>query len=386
MKDSYVYVSSWTNFGGTGGLHAYKMDGKSGQLQYLKTYLPEISFGMSILDKERRLLYVLNEAPAHQEADLDGGGGQIYIFRIDPANGDLIEIQHCPSYGANPCYISIDHNKEYLFAAHHGSHAYVTKTRKGSDGRYHIIVDHDDINLCMFPMNDDGTVGEPADIVKHQGWRQTKAIPNPGMHTACISPSGNLIAVVDIAESRIHMYKVDRENNCLFECAAPYAEKHDSLPRYCLFHPTKPYLYVNHEMGSLDINVYRYDESGALEFIEAVSSVPADHQWKYHDEQQDMRMHPSGRYIYDAVNGPEYVSVLEIDEETGGLKLIQNQKLSGQWARSCAVSPDGTFLISTCLMSGDIEVFRIDNDGLLSQTGYRYEQSSPSWSTFFETD
>lgn len=384
MNANYiVYISNWTNFGGTGGLHAYKM-GDNGKLQYLKTYCDDVSFGMSLLDRERNLLYVLNEAPDFPEAELDGGGGSLYIFKIDPATGDLTELQHCPSYGANPCYVNIDHEKKFLVIAHHASHAVITRICRGADGKYHILVDHDDVTLVLFPVNPDGTVGDPVDVVKHTGWLPTKAVPNAGMHTACFSPSGDLIAVVDIGESRVHMYRIDRDHGRLYECAAPYADEIGSLPRYCLFHPTQPYFYVNHEMGSLDITCFKYDKNGALELLGKTSSVPADHQWKYHDEQQDMRMHPNGKFIYDAVNGPNCISVLKIDETTGLLELIQNQKLSGKWARSCAVSPNGKYLISTCLESGDIEVFSIGEDGLLTPTGFRTELSSPSWSTFYQ--
>ncbi|MGI6071798.1 MAG: lactonase family protein [Lachnospiraceae bacterium] len=383
QQDYYVYISGWTNFGGTGGLHGYRMNGESGELEYGQTYCEETSFNMSIVDRERNLLYALNETPDLPEAELVGGGGSLYIFKINPSDGTLTKVQQIPSYGANPCYVSIDPQKKFLVIAHHASHAYTTHVKRGADGKYHIFVEHDDVTLCLFPMNGDGTVGDPVDVVKHTGWLPSKKIPNAGMHTACFSPSGEIVAVVDIAESRIHMYKIDYEHGKLYPCAAPYAEEHDLLPRYCLFHPSLPYFFVNHEMGSLDIFTYRYTEKGELEFVSSTSSVPADHQWKYHDEQQDMRMHPNGKYIYDAVNGPEYISVLQIDEETGKLELIQNKKLKGEWARSCAVSPDGRFLIATCLISGDIDVFRIGEDGTLEDTGIHTRQSAAAWSTFY---
>lgn len=378
----FVYISSWTNFGGTGGLAAYSMDKESGKLKYLKTYLENVSFGMSIFDEERNLLYVLNEAPDLPEAELDGGGGSIYIFRVDSKTGGLTEVQHCPSFGANPCYITIDREKKYLLIAHHASHAAVTHIRRGADGKYHILVDHDDVTLCLFPMNDDGTIGEPSDIVKHTGFRQSKEFPNAGMHTVCMDPAGDTFAVVDIGEARIHMYKIDREHGKLYEASAPFVDEHKSTPRYCLFHPKLPYFYVNHEMGSLDIGIFRYDGDGKLKLLGKTSSVPADHVWKYHDEQQDMRMHPNGKYIYDAVNGPDCIAVLEIDEASGMLNLIQSQKLNGKWARSCAISPDGRYLVATCLKSDDINIFSISDNGRLTGTEFHCKQSTPSWSVF----
>ena len=232
MTDYYVYISSWTNFGGTGGIGIYRMDGQTGALQHRKTCWEDVSFGMSILDRERGLLYALNEAPDLPEAELDAGGGSIFVFRVDPLTGDLTLLQRRPSFGANPCYITLDQERQFALVAHHASHAAVTQVRRGADGKYHILVEHDDVTLCLYPLREDGSVDDPVDVVKHTGWLQSKAVPNPGMHTVCRAPLGGWLAVVDIGESRIHKYRIDREHGRLYPCAAPYADEHDSLPRY----------------------------------------------------------------------------------------------------------------------------------------------------------
>ena len=87
-------------------------------------------------------------------------------------------------------------------------------------------------------------------------------------------------------------------------------------------------------------------------------------------------MHPSGRFIYDIVKSQDMIAVFKTDSEGGGLTLIQNIKISHSWPRSVNCSPDGKYLIVTCLKGGKIIVLKINDDGTLSETGYEYDQKS----------
>ena len=380
---SFAYISSWANFGGTGGLGLYRFDGDCGKLGFVRMVEDDLSSGMTIVDMDRNVLYLLNEQADIPEAELGAGGGRLFVYGIDPVSGDLAERQRLPSYGANPCALTLDSTGKFLIVAHHASHAAVTKVDKDINGAFRIHVLHDDITLCLFPVGDDGTVGDPVDVVKHTGWIQGKRIPHASLHSATMAPSGEFFSVVDIGEARIYMYKIDYINRKLALSAVPFEDEPGSLPRYCLFHPELPYFYVNHEMGSLDVVCCTYDRRGNLTETSRVSSMPAGYVKRERDEQQDFRMHPSGKYIYDAVNGPDVIAVFEVDEQTGLLTLIQNQELSGKWARCCALSPDGRFLVATCLKGDKVEVFSIGSDGRLSPTGHFATQNNASWVTFY---
>lgn len=379
----YAYISSWNNFGGGGGLGLYRFSPETGDLNFVKMLDEVTSYGMSFVDYKRGLLYILNETDTNPEAELDAGGGRIFIYKITPADGTLSLLQCIPSYGANPCSFTMDPTGKFLIVLHHASHNAITKVRRDADGKYRTFVEHDDVTLVLFPVNSDGTLGDPTDVVYHTGWLQCKTTPHPSLHSITLAPFGDFFAVVDIGESRIHMYKIDYENGRLYPYCAPHADEPGSLPRYGLFHPTLPYYYVNHEKGNLDVTCFRYDEFGRFTLIGNASSVPTNYSKQCHDEQQDFRMHPSGRYLYDAVNGPDVIAVFHVDEATGLVKLIQNQKVAGTWVRSCALSPDGRFLVATCLKTGTIQPFSIGEDGLLTPTGVCLTQENASWATFF---
>ena len=55
--------------------------------------------------------------------------------------------------------------------------------------------------------------------------------------------------------------------------------------------------------------------------------------------------------------------------EDGRLEQIQALPIDGIWPRSLNLSPDGRFLICCCL-KGQIIVYRINEDGTLTDTGH----------------
>jgi 6-phosphogluconolactonase (cycloisomerase 2 family) len=383
-KKAFVYISSWGNFGGDPGLGLYQFDYETGALEFSGMLNKELSCNVTHVDHKRHVLYVVNETEHLPEAKYTGGGGRVFAYRIIPKTGELTEICHVPTYCSNPCYITLDAYGKYLLIVNHGSHSSVTKVIRDVYGKYRIVVEYDDAVVGLFPVEEDGSIGEPMDIVMHHGESMLKGQSHSSPHTAVMSPSGKLFAVCDIGEDRIYMYTIDRENNKLVLSTAPFSDIPGSTTRYCVFHPTLPYFYVNHEVGSMDVRCFHYDEDGKIEPICTVSSMPEGYVKQAHDEQQDFRIHPSGKYIYDVLNGPEMIAVFEVDEQTGRIRLIQNQKVDGIWARGCALTPDGRYLLVTCLKSGDVIVYKISEDGKLSPTGFRVNQPSASYISFYQ--
>jgi 6-phosphogluconolactonase (cycloisomerase 2 family) len=68
------------------------------------------------------------------------------------------------------------------------------------------------------------------------------------------------------------------------------------------------------------------------------------------------------------------------------LELVQNIDCEGTMPRGICISPDGKYLLSGNLTSGDITVFAIGEDGLLSSTGRKYESVSPSAIRIYTVD
>lgn len=179
------------------------------------------------------------------------------------------------------------------------------------------------------------------------------------------------------------MYTVDPETEKLKLLSRTMSDAPLSESRYCAFHPTKPYFFVNHEHsahGKMMVSAFRYDEDGNLTLINKVNCLP---EGASADCGQGFCISHDGKYLYNLLNGYNAVAVLGIHQETGEISLLQQIPVEGVHPRICALSPDGRFLITTCL-GGEIAVYRVGEDGLLTRTEHSAHLRGSAYITFFD--
>ena len=395
----WLYISCWEEHGGAPGIGLLRFDSESGEVEDLGKRFPELSCNCTAVDRERKILYITNEL--HENPDcVKGGGGLIWAFKIDPATGELTMISRVESCCPCPCYLSLTPDGKHLLCANHSSFNAVTRAVRGKDGFYHPEVVYDDAFVGLFRLNDDGSIGPLVEISLHNrypvGGRGLHSHP----HTAVLSPDGKLIACNDKGDAHIYMYCLEGEKLVL--TTEPYADAPGSSPRYGVFHPEKPWYFVNHERN-MRVNSFSYDADGVLTPINEASALPAgiegdaaEIRAKLHAgeepssgrtplEQQGFVISRDGAYLYDAVNGADAVSVLRVETD-GSLELIQTKPISGRWVRGCALSPDGRFLVATCLQSGGVHVLPIMPDGTLGDPVSHAEVHGGSYATFFPAE
>ena len=384
MKDTYIYVSSWTHGKGDGGILLFRMDENTGELKYEGKEISGVDFNVSVFDERRRILYALDTAP---RIPLErSGGGRIFAFKADAASGHLTEICCVPTWSRNPAYLSFDKSGRYLVAANHAGRNAVSKIRRGADGRFYPYVEYDDSTVELFSVNADGTIGELLDVVCHHGsgpeWRQTNAHP----HSCELSPDGRYFAVCDKGCDTVTLYSIDTSAGRLIQAGNIVRHEPGTLPRYCKFHPKLPYFYHNCE-ADMHIHAFRYYENGRLEKIGAFSALPDGYAVREEGqeiyEQQGLVMHPDGRFLYDVARGPGTVAVFEILPATGELRRIQDVFTEKRWPRGIAMSPSGRFLLLCSVESSDITVYRVAEDGRLYSTGHSAQAECAAWAAFW---
>lgn len=402
-KKMFAYVGNWNFHPADKGISVYQYDPEDGSLALIETIMPEIAAGQIWLHPEKPILYVVNE-----KGDLDGkmgGGGYVLAFGIDEETGKLTLLSNIESLCTEPCYVVVDKSRKHVLVSQHADPFYVTKVVKHGDGTWGNQIIMEDAGLLLIGLKEDGSLGDIQDvyITKSNGGlgREGKKLVDPvtghvqltrvisRQHSVMPSPSGNIYVVCDKGMDRVYTFGVDDEHNEL-KLLDTYVDDLGVFPRYSTFHPTKPVLYTNNER-KCEIHVFNYsDETGKIDMIQKVDILTPEYQGKEYAitcrpmGAQDILAHPNGKVVYCTIEGGDnLIATLKVKED-GTLELVQNIDCEGVMPRGICISPDGRFLLSGNLTSGDITVFRIEEDGLLTSTGKKYEAVSPSAIRIYE--
>ena len=380
MSKAFAYIGKWEHdpSGNALGFDIFTYDTITGKMNYTGSAASEITVGSTYYDKKRGVLYAVDEIEI-----LPGcaaGGGRVYAFQIDRETGMLTELNHRPSFGVRPSYVTTDAEGKYLICTNHSGKHPVTKSFKGMDDKYHLMALYDDANTVLFSLNEDGSIGEAIDMYLHTELGKQS---NPHPHCVVRSPSGKLFFVNDKGGDRIYVYSVENDRLILKNGTAVKAE-FGSAPRYGVFHPTLPYYFMNTESAAY-IAAYQYDEEGHLTKINTADIVP-----EHVDttsvkagpktyQSSDLHISHDGKYLYNLVREMNTVCVCVIDQVTGAITSVQHQKIpdqkipdgqgAGHGIRGCCLSPDGRFLEIAAFGSGNIITMSIGAEGRLSLVG-----------------
>lgn len=395
MKPCYLYCSLWKEHGGAPGLGRISFDPSQGTLGKAEKLNDSISFNCSKVYPDRRLIYISNEID--EQPDSEHRTGRVYGYEIEEETGDLRELFHRDTGCPNPSYLTLDPTGRYMVVAHHSTSDHVTRLVCREDGGYEPVSYWNDSAVELFRVKEDGSLGELVDVVRHVPdrpvWDRFGRPGNCHPHCAVFSPDGTWCAVCDKGDGYVYLYRIDYEKEKLVLGGKYLTDTDTSAPRYCVFHPTLPYLYINHEhadQGNLNISVFRYQKEGSLERVQVLSVLSGEgipeEQKKQHYEQQGFCMHPSGQYVYTVIHGYQVnsIGVCRVDPQTGQLTLLENAPIEGEWPRGVVLSPDGRYLLSSCLASGDIAVYEIGADGRLTANGSHAVLKGCSYMSFYE--
>lgn len=392
----FAYVGNWNFFPADKGISCYEFDAGTGSLSLIETIDPEVCAGQIWIHPDKPVLYVVNE-----KGDLDGkmgGGGYVMAYSICPETGKLTRISCIESLCTEPCYVVVDKSRKHVLVSQHVDPFYVTKVVKHADGSWGNQIIMEDAGLLLVGLNEDGSLDRIQDvyITKSNGGvgREGRKLVDPvtghvqltrvisRQHSVMPSPSGNFYVVCDKGMDRVYTFGVDDENNEL-KLLDTYLDDWGVFPRYSTFHPEKPVFYVNNER-KCEIHVFRYTGDGKISIAQKVDILTNEYKGKEYEitcrpmGAQDILAHPNGKVVYCTVEGGDNLLVTMKVNEDGTLSLAQNIDCEGIMPRGICISPDGRFLLSGNLTSGDITVFAIDEEGLLSYTGKKYEAVSPS--------
>jgi 6-phosphogluconolactonase len=336
-KARFVYVGTYT-FPGTApggthqsqakGIYVFRMNPSDGGLTLLQ--FAEIANPSYLaLDPTLHHLYSVNEMTA----------GAVSAYVINQANGMLTPLNTLvPTNGQDTTHLSVQPSGQYLFAASYTSG-----------------------NFQVFRILGDGSIGTMTDNFQSVG---NGTGPNPARqegphaHQIITDLDGNHVFGVDLGADKVNLWNLDSGTGKLIANTVPFAPvASGSGSRHMAFHPDRQHAYVLSELAS-SVTVFSYDPvRAAFIWQQTISALPAD--FNGTNTAAEVRIHPSGRFLYTTNRGHNSVAMFEIEPETGQLEVIGWESTRGQWPRGMNIDPSGNFLYAANQNTDNIAVFRI---------------------------
>ncbi len=341
-----VYVGSRTSRQRNGrgdGISVFEMDPAAGSLALVQVVGGLVNPSFLALNGSRDVLYTVH-----------GDHDEVSAFRVNPDDGTLqfLQRQHCG--GKNPVHLALDPSGQFLVVSNHLSS-----------------------NLAVLPVLPGGELGTVCQTVELTGAPGPHRVEQPFAKPHCnpFDPSGRFVLVPDKGLDRVFTFRF--ANGRLAPAAAPWvATRETAGPRHIVFHPGQPFAYVVNELDST-VTSYSFNaESGKLEPLQILSSLP-DY-YTGNSRASEIAIAPDGRTLYASNRGGDSIAVFRINAENGLLGFLQAAPSLGRTPRFFALAPDGRFLFALNEESDSIVPFAIDpGSGGLTPTGMHWSCGSP---------
>lgn len=338
-----VYVGTYTG-GKSEGIYRFKLNSATGECSHPELAATSVSPAFLAIHPAHRYLYAVNAIETYQGEKT----GSVSAFSIDEKTGDLTLLNRRPSVGAGPCHLVVDQTGKNVLVANYAA---------GS--------------VASLPIGDNGQLGDATASIQHVGSGvNPERQEGPHAHSINLDSANRFAFVADLGLDKVLVYRFDADQGTLtVNDPAFVSVKPGAGPRHFAFHPDGDFAYVINEMD-LTVTAFAYDaRRGELTTIQTISTIP---QGVTGDDLStaEVRVHPSGKFLYGSNRGHDSIAMFKIDQKTGKLTHFGNQPTQGETPRNFAIDPTGSLLLAENQTSDTIVVFRIDpEEGTLEATG-----------------
>jgi 6-phosphogluconolactonase len=279
----------------------------------------------------------------------------VSAFAIDPVTRRLSYLNQQSTHGLAPCYASIE-----------------------PEGRYCLVANYESGSVCVLPIRGDGRLGEATDLVQFSGsGPHPERQDGPHAHMIVPSPDRGFILAVDLGTDRLMAFCLDMERGTLIPAESPWTQMPPGTgPRHMAFHPHRPFAYVISELLST-VTVFHYVERrGTFEAVQTISALPDD--FKGQSLGAEIRIAPSGRFVYASNRGDDSLVIYTADQDTGRLSVVGHESTQGVGPRDFTIDPSGALLLVANQDTDTVVTFWIDHySGMLTATGHVAQVPTP---------
>lgn len=291
-------------------------------------------------------LYAVNE--------FTGQDGLVSAYAVDPRSKELIPLNTQSSHGASPCHLSV--------------------TR---DGNHVLVANYEGGNICVLPVNTDGSLNEATDIVQFSGAGPTERQSGPHAHMILADPQNRYILAVDLGADRVLSYTLDSKRGKLSPGPRPFVQLYPGTgPRHLSFHPSGRFVYVLGELNST-VTVFVYEpQTGGMQQIQTANMLPSDYSGE--STGAAIRVTSDGKFLYASNRGNDSLAIFTIQANSGRLTPLGHASTLGQTPRDFIILPGGDLLIAANQDSDSLVLFRIHpRTGSLTALGEPVYSPSP---------
>jgi len=325
------------------GIYVVEFDRSNGTLKQLHTYEDKASPSFLAIHPNGKNLYaVYREGLSPKDKN-----GSVVSFEIGKQH-ELIKLNEQSAEGAGPCHISVDPE---------GRSVYVSNYVGG--------------NYALYPILQDGSLGEVAEVIAHKG---SSVHPSrqqvPHLHSVIPSPNGKYIYASDLGTDDIAISKVQKEGSGLEIAGMAHTDVAPGAgPRHFVFHPKGKYAYSIEELTST-ITLYEVNKrNGGLTAVQTISTLP-EGQEVGDNTTADIHISPDGMFVYGSNRGHDSIAIFAVNKKDGTLSLIGHESSGGVRPRNFCIDKAGKFVFVANRESDNVVVFsRDEKTGKLTPTG-----------------
>ena len=360
----FAYMGSYTaaSKGHGEGIILLRADQRSGALTPVKTFAGPSPTWLAF-DPQRKYLYAASEID-----DFNGEkAGSVTAYRVDPATGELAEIDVVSSQGAGPAHCSVHPSGRFVFVANYGGG-----------------------NIAVLPVEENGGLSAAVDVQGDQGppgaGRAAEGPPGnfsisdhdgPHAHMVASDPAGRFVIVNDLGLDRTFVWRLDAHSGKLTPNDPPFVPSASAGagPRHFAFHPNGRVFYNLYEEAS-QLAVYDWNaENGTLALKQKTPTSPGYAGTNFTSE---IVVSPNGRFLYVANRLHNSIGIFAIAPD-GQVRWRGEEWTRGDYPRNIALDLSGRFLHVCNHRSDNVTTFRVNpGSGSLSFTNAYVAVGSPA--------
>jgi 6-phosphogluconolactonase len=344
-----VYIGTFTGLKSR-GIYSATFDESTGRFGPMKLAVVTRNPTFLAIHPNRRWLYAVNEVN-----DFDSHhSGAVSGFALDDSGLRLFNQRSAG--GAGPCHLVVD-----------------------PSGRCVLVANYEGGSVACLPIGSDGQLGDPTSVIQHSGSSVNKARQSgPHAHFITVGLDGRSAFTCDLGLDKVFVYPFEPSKALLDKSAVKaFSLPPGSGPRHLAFHPSQRFAYVINELAST-LTLFGFGpKSNTLEQKQTIPTLQPD--FTVENTASEVQVHPSGKFIYVSNRGRNSIVTFAVDQETGSLKLVQEESTRGKTPRHFTLDPSGHWLLVANMDSDNLVVFQVDAEkGMLTMRGEPIQAPSPA--------